>query len=477
MLIRYPKYYKDFSCLAGACPDTCCGGWEISADKKTRKKYRTYTATDEVRRPAGHALRDALGYTATDEVRRPAGHEIRDALGYTNQDRKLREKLKKAAKSGILCRPGMNCGFLNREGLCEICLKYGEKALCRTCRTYPRHMEDYGKLREIVLLISCPEAAGLVLEHGMDGYYTVRKNRTADMSGIDGSFLSELLEVREALWKIGADRRLPVDIRMIMALSLAHDVQRRLNQNRLYLKNNRRREIRTLLERYTGEQAAGQFTDRIRTKYTGLSEDGTEMPGEENGRFLLMSDFMEVLSELPPVGTGWPEMLEECREDLYHSKDSRTRYARERSRFLRQNRELELYWERLFGYFIYSFFLTALYDRDVYTKVKMAVFSCLAVEELDFAAWRKCPGVNAADGGWLDRQMEIVHIFARQIENSDENRRILEEKLKTSRFSLKQTAGILKADGLYFSRPHSNLSRPHSNPYESRSERGSQPIR
>ena len=29
MEIRYPEYYKQFRCLAGECPDTCCVGWEI----------------------------------------------------------------------------------------------------------------------------------------------------------------------------------------------------------------------------------------------------------------------------------------------------------------------------------------------------------------------------------------------------------------------------------------------------------------
>ena len=28
MEIRYPNYYKKFHCIAGACPDTCCAGWQ-----------------------------------------------------------------------------------------------------------------------------------------------------------------------------------------------------------------------------------------------------------------------------------------------------------------------------------------------------------------------------------------------------------------------------------------------------------------
>ena len=34
MEITRPDYYKDFSCIAGACPDTCCAGWQIMIDEK-----------------------------------------------------------------------------------------------------------------------------------------------------------------------------------------------------------------------------------------------------------------------------------------------------------------------------------------------------------------------------------------------------------------------------------------------------------
>ena len=34
MEITRPDYYKEFSCIAGACPDTCCAGWQIVIDDK-----------------------------------------------------------------------------------------------------------------------------------------------------------------------------------------------------------------------------------------------------------------------------------------------------------------------------------------------------------------------------------------------------------------------------------------------------------
>ena len=41
MILRTPSFYKDFKCIAGACPDSCCQGWEVDADEKSLKYYKT----------------------------------------------------------------------------------------------------------------------------------------------------------------------------------------------------------------------------------------------------------------------------------------------------------------------------------------------------------------------------------------------------------------------------------------------------
>lgn len=32
--ILVPEYLDEFSCIGGACEDTCCAGWNITVDKK-----------------------------------------------------------------------------------------------------------------------------------------------------------------------------------------------------------------------------------------------------------------------------------------------------------------------------------------------------------------------------------------------------------------------------------------------------------
>lgn len=41
MKLVTPSFYKDFKCIAGACPDSCCQGWEVDADEASLAYYKT----------------------------------------------------------------------------------------------------------------------------------------------------------------------------------------------------------------------------------------------------------------------------------------------------------------------------------------------------------------------------------------------------------------------------------------------------
>ena len=39
MEYHIPDYYRTFSCIGSACPDTCCGGWQIPIDRRSLARY------------------------------------------------------------------------------------------------------------------------------------------------------------------------------------------------------------------------------------------------------------------------------------------------------------------------------------------------------------------------------------------------------------------------------------------------------
>ena len=122
MQITFPSYYKKFSCIADACPDTCCAGWQIMIDDKSLSKYRHFQGSFRNR------LHNDINW-----------------------------------KEHAFRQYGHRCAFLNEENLCDMYIEAGSWMLCDTCRRYPRHIEEFEGMREISLSLSCPEAARIIL--------------------------------------------------------------------------------------------------------------------------------------------------------------------------------------------------------------------------------------------------------------------------------------------------------------------------
>lgn len=119
----YLKWYQEFICLAGACPATCCSGWSIVVDEDSRQRYEQLE--DE-------GLRQDI----------------------------LQQMYRKDGEYRFRNRKGGCCGMLDPDGLCRIQRRLEEKALCNTCRKYPRLTAQVGEDLWISMAASCPVVAG-----------------------------------------------------------------------------------------------------------------------------------------------------------------------------------------------------------------------------------------------------------------------------------------------------------------------------
>ncbi len=77
---------------------------------------------------------------------------------------RLRQVLREDAEFGTLMTiENRRCPMWRQDGLCRIQAELGHDALCKTCREFPRLTHDYGDFAELQLELSCPEAARLIL--------------------------------------------------------------------------------------------------------------------------------------------------------------------------------------------------------------------------------------------------------------------------------------------------------------------------
>lgn len=187
MITRIPDYFHDFRCLAGDCPDTCCGQWEIVVDEAAKARYLA--------------------------VEGPLGEKIRQALTVID------------GEDCMVLKDG-KCPLLTEDGLCPIVTQLGEEFLSTTCHTHPRFTEIYGGLQETSLSISCPEAARLLLTREAPlQFITELDAQLPEPDDLDADEFDMLLDARQTAFGIVQDRSRPLSDRLALLLCFARRLQ------------------------------------------------------------------------------------------------------------------------------------------------------------------------------------------------------------------------------------------------------------
>ena len=132
------------------------------------------------------------------------------------------------------------------------------------------------------------------------------------------------------------------------------------------------------------------------------------------------------------------------KEELFsvlHGEDfSAQAYRDSFARFKRSVQEREREYINLTAYFVFRYFMKAAYDHDVYGKAQLITANYLVLQEMDFLRWIQ----NGEKYGFKDR-MELIHIFSREVEYSEENLEDLaEEFLFDDIFEKEQLCALLK---------------------------------
>ena len=360
MEIRVPHYYRKFQCTADKCPDTCCAGWQIVIDEETLEKYHKYEGA------FGNRLANSIDW--------------REGVFKQYEDKR--------------------CAFLDENNLCDIYTEAGPELFCRTCKSYPRHFEEFENVREISLAMSCPEAAKLILEPKEPvRFITVDKKYKEEVyEDFDFLLYSKLVDAREMIIKILQDRTRSLKERMAMALAFTHDLQARVYRGHTIA-------MEDVFERYTAEGAKERFVKYLKP-YENCLDEAKKFKKEMVGQF----SKLEVLRE------EWPQLLAETLENVNDLK------LEERWKRAEDPVNLEIIAEHLMVYFIFTYFCGAVYDEEAHSKMKFSVIGTLMILETAKTLWAKSP-----EEGRMAAILEAAKRYSREVEHSDENIELLEK--------------------------------------------------
>lgn len=368
--MRYtkPHYYDAFHCIAGACPATCCTGWQIVIDEETIARY----------------LGEAGAF----------GDRLRASIDWNEECFKQYDG---------------RCAFLNEKNLCDLHQELGADALCDTCRLYPRHTEEYEGLRELSLSISCPEAARMVLtcEEPLR-FLDEEDDEEDDFEEFDFLLFSQLEDARDVILSILQNREEDLKLRVAAVRALAEAFQDCLDEGCGY-------EIDSVLEQY--RHAKKQHTlQKLAKPIAGADYENKK---EELG----------FLMTLERLRDDWQEELDHLEQKLFSQGQAHYEalYAefQQTYGFLSSHR---MSWERmgeqLLVTLIYTYFCGAVYDEMVAAKMELSCFLVRWVGELSLLRWLEHDKkLEFSD------VVEVTYRLAREIEHSDVNLNNAEEWL------------------------------------------------
>ncbi len=368
MIYTRPDYFNEFKCVADKCKDTCCAGWQIAIDEASLEKYKKIK---------GDYIWKVMANVDWEE-------------GCFRQDNAKR------------------CAFLNENNLCDFYTNVGEESLCKTCREYPRHTEEFEGVREVTLSVSCPEVARILMERKTPvEFITVEKpeeEETEYFGDFDPFLYSAIEDGRNAMIKILQNRNLPIKERVVLVLGMAHDMQRRVNRRELF-------ECDRVIEKYKKEKSIEFVRNYLKEK------DPIE---EEN----LAKEVFPLLYELEVLREEWNELLQKSQTVLFASEEDFGTIQKEFTLWKMANTDMEIHMEQIVVYFLYTYFPGSVYDGQLFAKAQMAVYCTWMIELLWMARWH----MNGKTLSF-EEMIELLYRFSREIEHSDENLECLDEMM------------------------------------------------
>ena len=147
---------------------------------------------------------------------------------------------------------------------------------------------------------------------------------------------------------------------------------------------------------------------------------------------LLKEMWQTFVPKMEVLRFGWHEFLKETLSTLYYnaaeenasSANSNPLYQEHLADFSQAYPDWNIQEEQLLVYWIYTYFCGAVYDGEIFAKVKMAVVCTLLIHELDMGAYLRNGRVFC-----LEDQIDICYRFSRELEHSDLNLNAFEDLL------------------------------------------------
>lgn len=377
--LRTPGYYKNFHCISSECKDNCCvGGWQIDIDEETAKYYST--------------------------VNGDFGKKLRDNIDYDNLCFRLKDG---------------KCPFLDNNNLCGIYKELGEEHIGIVCDQFPRFTEYFGNVKERGIGLACEEAAKIILTDRSNFSYseTDTDEDVFDDSEFDSSLADMLMLLRDEFMYIIEKTDYTFNQKMIIIINIAADFQNHINKNDY-------NSMKKLYKKIKQHDFNSCFISDFR-----------QIPFNELEQN--MASVWYAYLELETLGDEWPDFIDKIMDFLHPENSNASENNEHESRKIQYNQAFEEYTkylnsyyaentaelENILKYYIFRYLLKASYDHDLFGKIQLAAANIAILRDMEI--YRFIQNSNKFSS---DDRMDIIHIFSREVEYSEDNLETLAEE-------------------------------------------------
>lgn len=223
-----------------------------------------------------------------------------------------------------------NCVFLNKDNLCDIIINLGEKSLCEICESHPRFHNCFGESRETGVGLCCIEAAKMILSNPeKTTFITFDENEKSYENSFDEELFDYLKALRGEIFSLSQNRDEDILKRFQNVLLFAETAQEKVDN---------------------GEFIPIDF----------IKSNSTKKPD--------FKQYSAIINSLEPLDDDWTKLSEKLLNDENSHKRALEIISKNQTAF-----------EQLFVYFIFRHFINAIFDGDILSRTKFAVFCCLCV--------------------------------------------------------------------------------------------------
>ncbi|MBP3708706.1 MAG: flagellin lysine-N-methylase [Clostridia bacterium] len=304
---------------------------------------------------------------------------------------KLHKGIEITPPSHFILKPDGRCPFLNSKNLCDIYINLGEEHLCQICSEHPRFYQCFNDVIECGLGLYCEEAARIILSESTPFYTYKVETNTFVHCKYNKELYSYLRIARAKIFKYLSDTSIDIFSRIKDIVWYAHTLQQNIDFNMM---------------------------------------DNEEIFSVTNYSKSDISFIFDFLRTLIPNDQNWPNYLKDCKQIIKENQN-------EFSKFIVETHELEKYLENISTYFIYRYFLDAVYDEDALSKVKFMAISVAALHSMFFCKWLEKNSLSLTDC------IFIVQKFSEEIECNDDNiLKIYNSTYELNEFSTEKILGL-----------------------------------